>query len=152
MSHASRPPMAVIFEEVAGLLGLRGHDRPASPLEIIGRIQEGLPVKALDRVCLVLAPDDANFKYQVVPRATLARRKSRHERLSVDESERVARLARVWAFAHDVWGSAEEARSFFFRPHVMLEGRRPIDVVLATDMGSRLVEDILGRLKYGSAA
>ncbi len=35
---------------------------------------------------------------------------------------------------------------------MMLEGRRPVDVVLATDMGARLVEDILGRLKYGSAA
>jgi putative toxin-antitoxin system antitoxin component (TIGR02293 family) len=144
--------MVMVLDEVAGL-GLHGRvDRPTSPLEIIGRIKEGLPVKALDRVCLVLAPDDLDFKYQLVSRATLARRKSRHEKLSVDEGDRVVRLARVWAFARDVWGSEDEARSFFFRPHMLLEGRQPIDVVLATDLGARLVEDILGQLKYGSAA
>jgi uncharacterized protein (DUF2384 family) len=34
----------------------------------------------------------------------------------------------------------------------MLEGRRPIDVVLANEFGRPLVEGILGRLQYGSAA
>jgi uncharacterized protein (DUF2384 family) len=34
----------------------------------------------------------------------------------------------------------------------MLEGRRPIDVVPGGEFGARLVTDILGRLKYGSAA
>lgn len=145
--------MTPAFEEVVGLLGLGGQaDRPTSPLEIIERIRRGLPIKALDRVSLVVAPGDVNFKYLVVPRATLARRKKQREKLSVDEGDRVVRLAKVWAFARDVWGSEEEARAFFFHPHMMLEGLRPVDVVLATDMGARLVEDILGRLKYGSAA
>lgn len=141
------------FEEVAGILGFRTRSEgPTSPFEIIERVRSGLPIAALDRVSHGLAPRDANFKYAIVPRATLARRKKRHDKLSAEESDRVVRLANIWVFARHVWGSDEEARAFFFRPHMMLEGRRPIDVVLGTDMGARLVEDILGRLKYGSAA
>ena len=63
----------------------------------------------------------------------------------------MARLASVWALAREVWGSDEAARDFLFRPHPMLEGRAPVDVVLANEFGRPLVEGILGRLQYGSA-
>ena len=65
---------------------------------------------------------------------------------------RVARLARVWNLAVEVWGSADEARDFLFRPHAMLEDRRPVDVVIQNEIASELVLDILQGLKYGSAA
>jgi putative toxin-antitoxin system antitoxin component (TIGR02293 family) len=145
--------MTIIYAQVAGLLGLRhGPDQSTSPFEIIEYIENGLPIAALNRVSHSVAPGDANFKYHIVSRATFARRKKQREKLSAEESDRVVRLANVWTLAREVWGSDEEARAFFFRPHMMLEGRRPIDVVLSTDIGARLVEDILGRLKYGSAA
>jgi uncharacterized protein (DUF2384 family) len=35
---------------------------------------------------------------------------------------------------------------------MMLEDRRPIDVVIASEFGRPLVEGILGRLKYGTGA
>jgi putative toxin-antitoxin system antitoxin component (TIGR02293 family) len=99
-----------------------------------------------------IAPTDANFKYRVVSRATLdRRRKSEGKRLSPEESERLARIAKLWAFAREVWRSDEEARAFLFRPHMLLEGRQPIEVAVKTEIGARLVEDILGRLEYGSA-
>lgn len=145
--------MTVALEEVAGLLGINPRtDRLTSPFEIILRVEEGLPIATLDRISRTVAPDNANFKYQIVSRATFARRRQRQEKLSVNEGDRVVRLAKIWAFAREVWGGDEAARAFFFRPHMLLEGRRPIDVVLATDLGARMVEDILGRLKYGSAA
>jgi uncharacterized protein (DUF2384 family) len=34
---------------------------------------------------------------------------------------------------------------------MLLDGRRPVDVVLANEFGRPLVEGILGRLHYGSA-
>jgi putative toxin-antitoxin system antitoxin component (TIGR02293 family) len=146
--------MREALEDIAGFLGLtarRGHQ--TSPFEVIDRILKGLPVAALDAVAGVVAPDETNFKYLIVPRATLARRRRQHdERLSAEESERLARLAKLWVLARDVWGDDESARAFLFRPHMMLEARRPIDVALGTDLGARLVEDILGRLQYGSAA
>ena len=110
-------------------------------------------VAALDRVCAAVAPADATFKYRVVSRATLdRRRKQAGSRLSAEESGRLARLARVWAIARDVWGGDEAARAFLFRPHMMLHMRAPIDLALGTDLGAKLVEDILGRLRHGTAA
>ena len=146
--------MSMFLEKIADILGVKAHEgRLASPFEVIHRIESGLPIAVLDRVSKSVAPADANFKYLIVPRPTLdRRRKSNDRRLSSDESERLARIAKVWTFAREVWGSDEGARAFLFRPHAILEGRTPMEVSLKTDMGARLVEDILGRLQYGSAA
>jgi putative toxin-antitoxin system antitoxin component (TIGR02293 family) len=115
-------------------------------------VEKGLPLTALDRIVHTIAPDDTSFAYRVVPRATLARRRARHlPRLTPEESARVARLASVWSFALDIWKSDEAARRWLFAPHMMLEGRRPIDVVLASEFGRPLVENILGGLKHGTA-
>jgi putative toxin-antitoxin system antitoxin component (TIGR02293 family) len=144
------PPAA---ETVARILGITTGQRNPTTMNMIDQIEKGLPVKALYRISSYVAPDDVNFKFQIVSRATLARRKKQPgARLTIDESDRLARLAKVWAFARDVWGNAESARAFLFRPHPILTDRRPIDVILGTDLGARLVEEILGRLKYGSAA
>jgi putative toxin-antitoxin system antitoxin component (TIGR02293 family) len=59
---------------------------------------------------------------------------------------------RVWSLALDVWQSEDEARDLLFRPHPMVEDRQPIDVVIQNEFGAEMVVDILGGLKYGSAA
>lgn len=141
----------VAIGEIAKVLGLGPAGRPASALALIERIEGGLPVRALERVAHLVAPQDARFKFRVVPKATFERRKAAH-RLSGEESARLARLARVWSLAHEVWGSEEAARAFLFRPHPMIEDRRPIDVVLQNELGGELVLEILGGLKYGTAA
>jgi putative toxin-antitoxin system antitoxin component (TIGR02293 family) len=146
--------MANTVNEVANLLGFpESESRRMSPIHLIHLIEDGLPLSALDRVSKSVSPDDTNFKYRIVPRATLTRRrKPGKERLLTDEGDRVVRLARVWTFAMEVWGSEAEARAFFFRAHSLLEGRLPIDVVLASELGAELVNGILGRLQYGTAA
>ncbi|TIL84489.1 MAG: DUF2384 domain-containing protein, partial [Mesorhizobium sp.] len=63
-------------------------------------------------------------------------------RLSSDEGTRLARVARVWSFAVDVWQNEEEARDFLFRPHPMIEDKRPIDVVIMSEFGAEMVVDI----------
>jgi len=140
------------FSNVADVLGLPAKEIAArSPFGLMSRIEDGLPLGALDRVARLLAPSDAQFKYRIVPKATYERRKGTH-RLSSDEGARLARVARVWSLAMEVWQSEDEARDFLFRSHPMLEDRRPIDVVIQNEIGAELVLDILGRLKYGSAA
>lgn len=140
------------FAVVADVLGLPGKESAGrSAFGLLSSIEQGLPVKALDRMAQLLAPSDAQFKYRLVPKATYERRKSAH-RLSSEEGIKLARLARVWGLALDVWQSESEAREFLFRPHAMLEDKRPIDVVIQSEIGAELVVDILGSLKYGSAA
>lgn len=137
---------------MAEVLGLPGREAaPLSPFGLISRIESGLPLGALDRVARLIAPGDAQFKYRLVPKATYERRKGSH-RLSSDEGARLARVARVWGLALAVWREEAEARDFLFRPHPMLEDRRPIDMVIGSEIGAELVLDILGRLQYGSAA
>jgi putative toxin-antitoxin system antitoxin component (TIGR02293 family) len=140
------------FGNVADVLGLPVKEVGSrSPFGLISRIENGLPIGALERVAHLLAPGDAQFKYRLIPKATYERRKTVH-RLSSDEGTRLARVARVWGLAVDVWQNEEEARDFLFRPHPMIEDKRPIDVVILSEFGAEMVVDILGSLKYGSAA
>lgn len=146
--------MVTPVAEVARALGLaEPQSRTLSPIHLIGMIEAGLPISALDRLSESIAPADTKFKYRIVSRATLARRrKPGQERLLGDEGDRVVRLAGIWALAQEVWGGDDRARAFLFRPHPLLEGRSPVDVVLSSELGAQLVNDILGRLKYGTAA
>lgn len=143
--------MTVGVDPVSGFLELKA----GNELALMSAVEEGLPYAALDRVVKSVAPSDSQFVYRLIPRATLARRRKAKEptklRLSPLESTRLARLTSVWAMALDVWGGAEAARRFMFDAHPLLNGRRPVDVVLENEFGRPVVEGILGRLKYGSA-
>jgi putative toxin-antitoxin system antitoxin component (TIGR02293 family) len=80
----------------------------------------------------------------------LARRKEGN-RLSPSESSLVARLAGIWALAVNIWRNENDARDFLDRPHQLLDGKRPIDLILGSELGAKLVEDILGRIQSGVA-
>jgi len=141
------------FGAVADLLGLPAKEAGRrSAFALITQIEDGLPVAAVERLARLLAPGDAQLKYRLVPKATYERRKREAQKLSSEEGMRLARVARVWSLAHDVWGSEQAAREFLFRPHPMVEDKRPIDVVMQSEFGGEMVIEILGRLKYGSAA
>ena len=45
----------------------------------------------------------------------------------------------------------EAARRFLGEPHPLLRNRVPRELAIESDIGARAVEDLLGRLKYGSA-
>lgn len=136
---------------LAAVLDLPDHPALHSPIELADRIDDGLPVHSLERIAHVVAPEDSQFKYRLVPRATYERRKTTGI-LSSEEGTKVTRLARVWSVALDAWGSDGEARGFLFRPHAMLGDKKPVDVILQSEFGAEAVIDILGGLKYGTAA
>ena len=108
------------------------------------------PVRSLERIVAVVAPTDTSFKYRIVPKASLARRKP-SKRLSPGQSVIVARLASVWAQALRIWKSEDAARDFLYRKHPLLGERRPVDLVLENEIGAELVRCVLGRLEHGSA-
>lgn len=147
--------MVAIADPVSEVLGIRA----SGPFPLMSAVEKGLPLTSLDRVVHSVAPSDNKFAFRIIPRATLARRrkalatsKGRAEgRLSAEESMRLARLASVWAMALDVWGGGDAARQFMFQAHPLLHGRRPVDIVLESELGRPVVEGILGRLQYGSA-
>src|SRR5205085_2331269 len=83
-----------------------------------------------------------------IPQRTLTRRLSQQSRLTAAESDRTARLARVYADAVEMIGEEERAVQWLLTPNRALEGERPLDR-LDTDVGAREVEDVLGRIAYG---
>ena len=143
-----------LFEarSLAALLGVKpkaGH--AVDTLELAKEVGKGLSVDAIDRLCKLVAPDDSSFRYRIVPKATLARRQRGAGRLSPEESDRLARLARLWAVALDVWKSEKAAHRFLAEPHPLLRNRIPRELVIESDIGARAVENLLSGLAYGTA-
>lgn len=140
---------ATQLQSVEALLGIKVGIH-ASRLALPSLIERGLPVAALDHLADSVAPGDARFKFRLVPKATLERRrKSATKRLTSEEGDRLARLAKVFSFALDIYKEPERARAFLGRPHPMLDGKVPLDVALATSPGADLVINLLGRAAYG---
>lgn len=83
-----------------------------------------------------------------IPQRTLTRRLSHASRLTPAESDRTVRMARVYAHAVEMIGDEEKAIAWLGTPNRALGGDRPLDL-LDTDLGARMVEDILGRIAYG---
>lgn len=136
-------------ERVARVLGgrsvLRRDVHTWSDLDRV--VRAGLPRRSLQLVARRAVEPGASvsaFVYSVVPPATFKRR----SRLSVDESERTERLARVIAFAERLWGDADEARGFLNRPHPLLEDEAPLNVA-RTELGARQVERLLLDIDHG---
>ncbi|PZU05088.1 MAG: antitoxin [Sphingobium sp.] len=141
--------MAIQPNSIEALLGVRAGIH-ASRLSLPTSIESGLPVAALDRLADKVAPGDARFKFRLIPKATLERRrKSASKRLTSEEGDRLARLAKVFSFALDIYREPERAREFLGRAHPMLDGKAPLDVALATSPGADLVINLLGRAAYG---
>ncbi len=139
------------YASVPAVLGLGKGEGLATPIQLIDRIERGLPVGTLFEIAEAVAPSPGEIVHGIVPKATLARRR-KEGRLSAAEGAVVARLAAVWALALEVWGTPEAARGFLNRPHPMIEDRKPIDLVVQSEIGGEMVSQILGRMQYGSAA
>jgi putative toxin-antitoxin system antitoxin component (TIGR02293 family) len=119
-----------------------------SELDWVRAVQSGLPVSAVDTVVSDLGFTPAEIERLVLPRRTLAHRRARHQPLTLDESVRLARLARVALDAEETFGNPAKAHEWLRRPNRALRNNPPISL-LDTDDGARLVEVILGRLAHG---
>lgn len=119
-----------------------------SELDWVRIIQSGLPASAVDAVMSQLGFTLTEIEQLVIPRRTLAHRRANHQLLTRDESDRLARIARVGLWALETFGDREKAIAWFRRPNRALQGSRPIGL-LDTDDGARLAEQVIGRLAYG---
>ena len=112
------------------------------------RVKAGLPFSSLESVRerLRLSVPEAASVLQM-PARTLARRRS-SRKLAADESDRLYRLARIAAQAFGVFGTDDKASTWLQRPNRALNNEPPIHL-LDTDVGTRQVEDMLGRIAHG---
>jgi putative toxin-antitoxin system antitoxin component (TIGR02293 family) len=84
----------------------------------------------------------------VVPKRTLARRRAANERLTVEETDKTLRLARIAVQAERVFGAPEKAHRWLRKAKRELQGETPL-AYLASEAGARVVEEMLFRIEHG---
>jgi putative toxin-antitoxin system antitoxin component (TIGR02293 family) len=124
-----------------------GVQTPATESDIL-RIVEGRLGPAVIKRLTALGLERSEIDETVIPSRTLQHRRSRREKLTVEESDRVFRIIRVLSAAETVYGSRERALAWLRRANPRLDGRVPLSL-LKTDTGSRIVEELLGQIDEG---
>jgi putative toxin-antitoxin system antitoxin component (TIGR02293 family) len=119
------------------------------PDDLAQLVRKGLPALSVSSLADKLQVRNSIVGQKLgIPQRTLTRRLSRSSRLTPAESDRTVRMARVYANAVEMIGDQQKAISWLGTPNRALGGHRPLDL-LDTDLGARMVEDILGRIAYG---
>lgn len=94
---------------------------------------------------------DREIERFVIPARTRRYRREHKEPLTIEESDRLVRLARVQALAEEVFGDAERANKWLRQGLGVLDGQAPLELA-RTEAGVRVVEQILGKIDWGAAA
>lgn len=128
-------------------LSLVAKDTPQK--DLIQHIKNGLAFAELESLSAATGQTIPELALHVgIPLRTLARRKSAGK-LSMEESERVVRLAGLYEKAADLFGGdVAGARQWMSQPKKALGGESPLEYA-GTEIGAREVENLIGRLEHG---
>jgi putative toxin-antitoxin system antitoxin component (TIGR02293 family) len=121
-----------------------------SEQKIMRLVEGGLPTRVINHL-LERGLRRREVFAVIIPLRTLKHRRSRHQPLSKEESERAVRTARVLARAQAVLGDEKTALEWLREPKRRFEGRLPIEM-LSTEAGGRLVEQMLLQIDEGMFA
>jgi putative toxin-antitoxin system antitoxin component (TIGR02293 family) len=124
-----------------------GMPAPATESDILRVVEERLAPSVIARLA-DLGLERAEIDEVVIPARTLQHRRSRRERLTVEESDRVLRVIRTLSSAEAVYSGRKRALEWMRRPNARLDGRSPLSL-LKTDTGSRMVEELLIQIDEG---
>ena len=120
-----------------------------NPDDLAHLVRKGLPAGSITALAERLHVGSGILSRKLgIPQRTLTRRLSQALLLTPAESDRTVRMARIYANAVEMIGDEEKATEWLSTPNRALGGERPLNQ-LDTDMGARMVEDILGRIAYG---
>ena len=133
----SRPTMSEI-------LGLR---EARSEADLARAIEQRIPLTSVDQL-LSVGLTAAELDRLVVSRRALLHRRQRNQPLTVPESDRLVRLARVLMQAIETFGGEERALEWLRTPRQRFDQRAPLDLLIS-DTGTRMVEDYLRQIDEG---
>jgi putative toxin-antitoxin system antitoxin component (TIGR02293 family) len=135
-----------VAEKLGGKKVLKRQVR--SDLDLAAAIERGLPTRAVEEVLRSGLFEPGELYQLVIARRTLAHRKEKRQPLSPEQSDRLARVVRVAERAEEALGDHEKAARWLRKPNRSILGKRPIDL-LGSDIGTRMVERVLGRIEHG---
>lgn len=139
-------PMKTLLRALGGRKALKG--KVSSRADLKDRIRAGLPFMVLESLLesFDLTREELCAALNL-PLRTIARRKAQGK-LSVEESDKLVRFARIAGEASAVFGGPERAVNWLRRENRALAGLAPLSL-LDTDVGARQVEEVLGRIQHG---
>jgi putative toxin-antitoxin system antitoxin component (TIGR02293 family) len=94
---------------------------------------------------------DQEIEQFVIPQRTRRHRAEKKQPLTVEESDRAVRLLRVQTIAEETFANIDKANLWLRRSLAELRGETPL-AVAQTEAGARVIETILGKIAWGSAA
>jgi putative toxin-antitoxin system antitoxin component (TIGR02293 family) len=124
-----------------------GMQPPATETEIL-RIVEGRLAPSIIKRLVGLGIERSEIDAIIIPLRTLQHRRSRREKLTIEESDRVLRVIRTLSLAESIYRSRERALGWLRKSQPRLDGRTPLSL-LKTDTGSRIVEELLTQIDEG---
>jgi len=114
-------------------------------------VESGLPTEMLAEFVGATGVAWKDVYEIVIPARTLKHRRANVQLLSRDESDKFARLMRVYEQAVSVLGGNDRALAWMTKAKKRFGNRTPMQL-LATDFGGRLVEEMLGQIDEGMFA
>ena len=136
--------MSAAHAQIGDWLGVQP---TATEADLLSIVENRLAPGVINRL-LTLGFDRSEIDEVVIPSRTLQHRRSRREKLSVEESDRVLRITRALSAAEATYGSRERALAWLRRPIPRLGNRTPLSL-LTTDSGTRIVEETLIQIDEG---
>jgi putative toxin-antitoxin system antitoxin component (TIGR02293 family) len=143
-----------IKKKIIATLGLKDSElklkeKDKGMLAFDALIRKGIPYAKVRLVKTALNLTDNEFAdYLGISLRTLQRKRDSHKALSIPESDRLYRMAKIYALAVIVLEDEEMARKWLHRPQRGLGGKVPIQVI-QTEAGAQEVEDLLEKLEFG---
>lgn len=78
----------------------------------------------------------------IIPPRTLSHRLKINERLTIDESDKLIRAAKIQALTSEVLGSEEKAAAWLHKERKIFDGLSAMEL-MKTELGAQLVEETL---------
>ena len=114
-------------------------------------IESGVPLTTMSSFAETSGMPLKDLYDIVIPARTLKHRRARREPLSRDESDKLARLVRIFDHAVSVFGNLDRARAWLNKPRKRFDNRTPLEMI-RTEIGGRMVEEMLLQIEYGMFA
>jgi putative toxin-antitoxin system antitoxin component (TIGR02293 family) len=111
-------------------------------------VERGLPISKLEEFSAYSGFALKDLLEVVIPARTLKHRRQRNEPLSMDESDRLVRVARLYELSLKVFGDPDKARRWLSKPKHRFDGRSPL-AMMRTGLGGNAVEEMLYQIDEG---
>jgi len=114
-------------------------------------IERGLPLSMLEEFSAYSGIAVKNLLEVVIPPRTLKHRRARNEPLSMEESDRLARVAKMYELAVKVYGDRDDGRDWLTSSMRRFDGRTALSM-LRTEKGEEAVQEFLIQIDEGMFA